>query len=103
MPFPRVAASAVSVVTVVVAHLHAQSDWSVLQVWSSIRPAARAAHAIAYDEVRDRVVMFGGWTGYPQVFGDTWEWSPFGWVQAQPAHQPPARFGHGMVHDPIHW
>jgi hypothetical protein len=35
-------------------------------------PSARDSHGLAYDSVRHRTVLFGGWDGEPK--GDTWEW-----------------------------
>ena len=38
-------------------------------------PAVRVNHALAYDAVRDRVVLFGGATGFGIFLNDTWEWT----------------------------
>lgn len=63
-------------------------------------PGVRRAHAIAYDENRGVIVLFGGVHGsscpWP-YYGDTWEWdcaNP-GWVQ-NPISGPAAREGHFM-------
>jgi len=64
---------------------------------SSTGPSARHYHAIAYDSVRKKVVLFGGdgcW-GYK---GDTWEWDGATWTQVSSAG-PSARYGHAMVYD----
>lgn len=36
-------------------------------------PAPRGEAAMAYDSVRHRTIVFGGWAG-ANTFGDTWEW-----------------------------
>ncbi len=50
--------------------------------WSRVAtdgPSGRDHHRLAYDAVRDRVVLFGGWDGQ-KVVGDTWEWDGTEWV-----------------------
>jgi hypothetical protein len=58
---------------------------------------------MVYDEARDRMVVFGGSQGATK-YGDTWEWTGSGWVNActDPACQassPSARVGHAMAYD----
>ncbi|MBI5507523.1 MAG: hypothetical protein HY903_02100 [Deltaproteobacteria bacterium] len=55
--------------------------------------------AAAYDEGRDRVVVFGGASGTAAT-RDTWELTPTGWVQRAPAHAPAARLDHVMAYFP---
>lgn len=43
-------------------------------------PAARFGHAMAFDPVRKRSVLFGGSDGQ-SVMGDTWEWDGNYWTQ----------------------
>ena len=63
-----------------------------------VAPAARGGAAMAYDEVRRSVLMFGG--AGAAVFGDTWEWSGNGWSQLDPpGPMPSAREGSVMVTD----
>ncbi|MFH1422785.1 MAG: kelch repeat-containing protein [Planctomycetota bacterium] len=60
------------------------------------------------DEVTppDVVVLYGGWrayTGYPPVYGDTWEWGPdpqgnVVWTQIMPSSPPGNRYYHTMVY-----
>ncbi|MBK8975298.1 MAG: hypothetical protein IPM29_05190 [Planctomycetes bacterium] len=77
--------------------LHAQADWYP----DALVPKPRALHTAAYDQVRDRVVVFGGNTN-AGVQGDTWAWSPTGgWQQLHPAVSPPALREHAMAWDPI--
>lgn len=40
----------------------------------------RNAHAMAYDNGRGRVILFGG-ADESKVCGDTWEWGEIRWVQ----------------------
>ena len=42
-------------------------------------PAARMAHALAYDSSRKRVVLFGGTTAQSTV-DETWEWDGLAWT-----------------------
>jgi hypothetical protein len=42
-------------------------------------PPARAMGALAYDEARDRLVLFGGRRGWPDDLNDTWEWDGRAW------------------------
>lgn len=64
-------------------------------------PPRRFGHAMAYDAVRQRVVMFGGRTNAGVVFlQDTWEWDGTDWTPFTPAHAPSNRMGHSMAFDP---
>ena len=44
-------------------------------------PVARWKHAMAYDPVRQRVVLFGGEDAGAAVLGDTWEWDGEAWAR----------------------
>ncbi len=68
------------------------SDWSLRTPLLS--PPARLGHAMAFDSVRGRTVLFGG-----SGLADTWEWDGTNWIQHTPTTAPPALFGHGMVYD----
>jgi len=73
-------------------------DWTRLN--PAVRPAARHGHAMAYDSIRQEVVLFGGVdeaTG--QIFGDTWVWNGSSWIQKHPLHSPSPRFFHSMAFD----
>ncbi|HEY2515755.1 MAG TPA: kelch repeat-containing protein, partial [Polyangiaceae bacterium] len=76
----------------------AYGNWS---MQSAYGPAARSAHALAYDPARRVVVLFGG-LGASGPLGDTWEWSfaTNAWAARTPATSPPARFGHRLIFDP---
>lgn len=61
--------------------------------WHEVTPDARAAHAMSYDSLRGRMVMFGG------EDGQTWEWDGATWHLMATAGPGP-RSGHAMVYDP---
>ena len=73
-------------------------DWT--EAMPATSPPIRAACEIAYDRVRERVVMFGGY-GVSGELNDTWEWDGTNWTEVVTATQPPTRHGHSMVYDPI--
>lgn len=72
-------------------------------VAAQVRPSARTAHAMAFDSVRQRLVLFGGSTGgaSPTLLNDTWEWDGTTWLQRMPVTAPPAREGHAMAFDRV--
>lgn len=63
----------------------------------------RGDAAIAYDEHRDRLVLFGGsGSAGPRpwfVSDETWEWDGARWRRREPVVRPPAREGHSMAYD----
>jgi hypothetical protein len=71
------------------------TQWS--PVTPSAKPSPRGQAGVAYDPVRQVVVLFGGLGSTP--LGDTWEWNGATWTQRMVAG-PPARSGHGMAWDP---
>jgi hypothetical protein len=75
-----------------------------LQRSPSTSPSPRISHGMAFDALRQRVVLFGGgganasgWTG----LSDTWEWDGSNWTQLRPTTSPPARFGASMAWDTV--
>jgi cysteine-rich repeat protein len=52
-------------------------------------PSPRTTTALAYDQLRDRVVLFGGSSASGAV-NDTWVWDGLDWSQLSPVHSPPA-------------
>jgi galactose oxidase-like protein len=42
-------------------------------------PSVRGGHAMAYDSLRGRVILFGGDDGQ-NSFGDTWAWNGTDWT-----------------------
>ncbi|MCX5744238.1 MAG: hypothetical protein NT062_17250, partial [Proteobacteria bacterium] len=64
------------------------------------RPSARLALAMAYDEARDEVVMFGGaGTGGIAATNATWLWDGSTWRSTTPAGSPSARSFATMAYD----
>jgi hypothetical protein len=76
------------------------TDW--LQCYSTtVTPSARAQHAMAYDSVRQRIVLFGGWNGSVGN-NETWEWDGTGWFQCYSTTvTPTAQYLHKMVYDSV--
>ena len=64
-------------------------------------PPARLAHAMAYDSLRQEVVLFAG-ANAALIFNDTWVWNGSNWHQRDPAHSPSPRFLHAMAFDEAH-
>ena len=56
---------------------------------------------MAYDSVRDRVVLFGGRDRQNYILWDTWEWDGNDWILRYPSRRPPARSEHAMAYDPV--
>src|SRR5262249_1345141 len=71
-----------------------------LQAAPAVSPPARRAHALAFDPVRIRVVLFGGVDANGAPLGDTWEWDGSAWLQMSPLLSPPARAVHALAYDP---
>lgn len=62
-----------------------------------IRPPSRTGHAMSYDTLRSRVVLFGGRNEHGDTLRDTWEWDGTGWTEQ--ATGPSARSGVGLAYD----
>jgi len=50
---------------------------------------SRCGHAMAYDDNRQRLVLFGGNDALNQSYGDTWEWDGTTWTQRADFGPPP--------------
>ena len=68
--------------------------WQFLDVSA---PPARLGHAMAYDSLRKRVVLFGG-SGSSSLLGDTWEWDGAIWVRMATNGPSPRAFS-AMAYD----
>lgn len=74
------------------------TDWTMLA--ASIPPGERARHGMAYDSVRDRLVVHGG-RDTQGARTDTWEWDGANWAQRAPATNPGETFGLTMTFDSV--
>jgi hypothetical protein len=78
-------------------------DGSIWTQVATIGPEARAQYSMAYDAVRERVVLFGGRSSTPEGavtwYDDTWEWNGTAWAQVDDGNGPTARQNAGMVYD----
>jgi hypothetical protein len=63
-------------------------------------PSPRVRPRMAYDDARQRVVLFGG-ENFSGELGDTWEWNGNSWSQRTLKVSPSRRAGHGMAYDPV--
>jgi len=74
------------------------TEWELL-VPETTKPPSRLNHAMAYDEYRERLVVFGGWVN-PGMDDNTWEWDGADWHKMEPATtKPPGRYDHAMTYD----
>lgn len=76
------------------------TDWKKLNPVHSPQPRER--FGMAYDEQRDRIVLFGGMLdqdGQKISVDDTWEWDGADWRQMSPNHRPPARCCNSLAYD----
>ncbi|MBK8232989.1 MAG: hypothetical protein IPK72_20995 [Candidatus Eisenbacteria bacterium] len=64
-------------------------------------PSARGQHALAFDSVRGKTVLFGGNANGGTYFSDTWEWDGTTWTQMNPAASPSARGQHALAFDSV--
>lgn len=72
------------------------STWRI--VAASALPPARWRPGLAYDQRRDRMVLFGG-EDNTTAFGDTWEFDGARWLQRSSARAPLGRFGPCLAYD----
>jgi hypothetical protein len=72
------------------------------QMGGNVRPPARSDAGLAYDPVRQSLILYGG-SSNNGGNDDTWEWTlANGWTQLFPSTSPDPLFGHGMVTDTTH-
>ena len=74
-------------------------DWT--QVTTASSPSDRQGHAMAYDSVRGKVVIFGGKDSGGGSLNDTWEYDGVTWTQIAPANSPSGRHDHAMAYDSV--
>ncbi|MDP1822330.1 MAG: kelch repeat-containing protein [Archangium sp.] len=68
--------------------------------WVPTTVPARWTPHLAYDQARQRVVLFGGHSTSNTSLNDTWEWDGRGWTQLLPSHSPEGRESAAMAYDP---
>ncbi|MCC6783094.1 MAG: hypothetical protein IT457_09640 [Planctomycetes bacterium] len=70
-------------------------------ITTSGAPPARDTHALAVDELRHQLVLFGGRDAQGNVLADTWTFDLVAqsWTQRLPAHAPSPRMNHALVWD----
>ncbi len=75
------------------------SNW--IQKSPATSPATRDYAAMAYDPIREKIVMFGGYDlSGPTYYDETWEWDGTDWSLITPATTTPsARWGVAMAYD----
>lgn len=57
---------------------------------------------MAYDSVRQRIVLFGGADAPAVLYNDTWEWDGTDWIERTPCGiRPSPRGTHRMAFDPV--
>jgi hypothetical protein len=64
-----------------------------------VGPPPRRGHAMAFDALRQVVVMFGGVGGSSTMLDDTWEWDGISWTQRVTPQAPQPRTLHAMGFD----
>src|SRR5262245_22843642 len=85
------------------------TTWSVSSTtgaWTQLTPPTGGPGvivdpAVAYDLVRQRVVLFGGANAAGAPLANTWELIGNAWQQPAGTGSPPARHGAGMCFDPV--
>ena len=69
--------------------------WS--QVHTKTAPSPRWGHAMSYDHITGKTLLFGG-VSQSWARGDTWEYDGATWTQLAPTTSPPGRHLSEMVH-----
>jgi len=66
--------------------------------WTHAYLSARHDHAMAYDQARQEIVLFGGYTTKGHFLGETWVHQAGQWSQKNPPNSPSPRRGHALVY-----
>lgn len=69
------------------------------QQFPASAPSARTDHAMAYDAIIGKVVLFGGFNVPGQGLNDTWDWDGTTWSQRQTPTEPSGRWAAAMDFD----
>jgi len=77
------------------------NQWT--EVFPNNSPENRQSHAMYYDPVVQKVILFGGYKDTFPHFSDTWEYnySSNTWSELNPSINPSGRYGSKIVYDPI--
>ena len=75
------------------------THWSQAATASLVTPSPRLGAAMAFDEARGVVVLFGGGATGTTPTDETWQFDGTNWRQLGLTTMPPARQGHTMTHD----
>ena len=79
-----------------------KNDWTLRENGTSA-PSERAYHAMAYDNIRREVILFGGEGPTSSYYADTWSYnlSTNKWTNMKPSNPPSARCSHMMAFDEV--
>lgn len=72
------------------------TNWTQIE---TLGPNSRHSHGMAYDEARDRVVVYGGFASNIGFADDTWEFDGASWSPLSTGLRPGRRWNHGMAYD----
>ena len=75
------------------------ANWTALT--PSTLPPSRSGHALSYDSLRRRTMLFGGLDASGAGLDDTWLWNGADWAPANPPNRPAARSGHTLAFDSV--
>ena len=75
--------------------------WTKIKIPAAQKPSARTSFAMAFDQDRGRIVLFGGKDIKTGIVNDTWEFDGTVWTNMTPSNStsPPARRNHALVYD----
>ena len=74
------------------------SHWYHMEPQGS-EPGRRTGHAMVYDNLRRRTILYGG-GGYSRpLYSDTWEWDGVQWREVTPETGPGEKIVHAMAYD----
>jgi len=79
------------------------TDWQAVYT-TGATPSPRSGIDLAYDTLRQRAILFGGWEGTDQygrpiATNETWAWDGTCWTLLNPETTPPVYWSYEMVYD----
>jgi N-acetylneuraminic acid mutarotase len=80
---------------------------SAANIWNEIvptnKPSARSGHAMVYDSINHKTILFGGWDEIFRSHQDTWVYDSQAnqWIDVIPNTSPEERVSHSMCYDPV--